>query len=56
MAFSYSQVHFAVGTKSWERDGLRLLDHHQLDDNEVRLFFSTKANVAPTFIAQRAKG
>lgn len=39
----------------WDRDGMRLLEHCWSDD-KVQLTFSTTPEVAPVFLAGRAKG
>jgi hypothetical protein len=49
-------VEVVSGIKSlWEGDGLRLLEH-TWSDREVQLAFSVRPDVAPVFVAARAKG
>jgi len=39
----------------WEKDGLRLLEH-RVGEKKVQATFSCRADVAPMFLAARAKG
>lgn len=45
----------ALAAPLWEADGLRALEAFPTDDL-VQILFSTKVNVAPAFLAARAKG
>jgi REP element-mobilizing transposase RayT len=53
-AIDASQLLSAIA-RSWENDGLRLLEHAWSRDC-VQLTFSTKPHVSPVFVAARAKG
>lgn len=55
-SFAERPVQLIEQTKPhWEQDRLRVLEYHWADEC-VQILFSTTPDVAPTFLAQRAKG